>query len=143
MQSEILIQRLLQSAEGGDLAGRDVIWRALLALIYDNPIFGVGKTGYAYFTQINFGGLTSPHNVLLEVVCYTGLFGLILYLTFLFRIGKSAFINFKVSGMLLPCLLLIPVAGFILSGQLLGVKIGWVIFAYVAGNSALENTNLY
>ena len=131
LQSDILMTRLTMISEIGDLAGREVIWEELVPLIRDNPICGVGKTGYVQFTNRVFYESDSPHNVVIEVLCYTGIIGLIVYLSFIWRIAKRAFVAYETSGMLLPLLLLIPIAGLILSGQLLTVKVGWIIFAYV------------
>jgi O-antigen ligase len=125
MQYETLILRLLQSYEGGDLAGRSEIYETVWPVIIDNPIFGIGETGYVSL----FGGM-SPHNVFLEVLSYTGSVGLLVYLTFLFLIFRCAVKSRRINGNILPILLLIPVAGFLISGQILTQKMGWVIFAY-------------
>jgi O-antigen ligase len=138
MQSETLLKRLLSAAGEGDLSGRDVIWTKLFSLIENNPILGVGKTGYAYFSQDIFGNLISPHNVILEVLCYTGIVGLFIYLFFLYRVFKAGLNSYKIYGLLLPLLLLFPIVGILLSGQILNVKIGWVIFAYIAGSSVFK-----
>jgi O-antigen ligase len=135
MQSEILKLRLLQSTQEGDLSGRGIIWKTLIPLIKSNPIFGVGETGYQYFSQTAFGEIKSPHNVILEVLCYTGITGLILYLIFLFRIFLRSIQVYKSLNILLPLLLLIPVMGLLVSGQILYVKIGWIIFTYITGYS--------
>jgi len=138
VKSETLVQRLLQSYNEGDLAGRDLIWQGLFPLIESNPILGVGKTGYDNFTKITFGSLSSPHNVILEVLCYTGIIGLIIYLYFLFRVFNKGYKNYKTEGLLLPLLLISPVFGMLFSGQILGIKIGWVIFAYIVGSSVFK-----
>jgi len=137
MKSEIVVRRLLSSYEQVDLAGRDVIWQRLLPLFENNPIIGVGKTGYAYFTQINFGFQVSPHNVILEVLFYTGIVGLLIYLYFLYRILKGGYQYYKAAGYLLPLLLLVPVMGMLISGQILYTKIGWIIYAYIVGCSTV------
>jgi O-antigen ligase len=138
MQSEVLKFRLLQSTQEGDLSGREIIWQTVLHLIKRSPILGVGNTGYAYFMQTNFGSVTSPHNVILEVLCLTGITGLFLYLIFLYRIFKISLNRYKMDGFLLPLMLIIPILGLLFSGQILAVKIGWVIFAYITGSL---NTN--
>jgi len=137
-QSETLVQRLSRSYEEGDLAGRDLIWQRLYPLIESNPILGVGKTGYHYFSQMIYGGRKSPHNVIIEILCYTGIIGLIIYLLFLFRVFKKGYQDYKTEGLLLPLLLIPPVLGMIVSAQILGVKIGWVIFAYIVGSSVFK-----
>jgi O-antigen ligase len=135
LRSEEITQRLIQSFREGDLSERDVVWKGVLPIWAKNPIFGVGKTGYEYITFNAFGREVSPHNVLLEVLCLTGIAGLIFYLIFLYRIVHISFQTRKYNKFLLSILLLIPVLGLLLSAQLLQVKIGWIIFAYVAANS--------
>ena len=133
MQSGILKLRLLESIQEGDLSKREILWQALFPLVKSNPIIGVGNTGYANFAQTTFGIVESPHNVLLELLCLTGITGLFLYLIFLYRIFKKGLSDYKMDGFLLPLILIIPILGMLLSGQILNVKIGWVIFAYIAG----------
>jgi O-antigen ligase len=132
--SGILSQRLMSSAREGDLSERDIIWRELLPMIQDNPIFGVGVTGYAYYSKRIFGCVESPHNVLIEVACLTGICGLIMYLMFLYQVLKQACRLYYRDGLLLPLLLLIPLSGMLVSAQLLEVKIGWCMFAFIAAN---------
>jgi O-antigen ligase len=133
LESDTLIRRLSESYEG-DLAGRERIWPLLIPLIENNPLFGVGRTGYAEYCYRVIGWFVSPHNVILEVLCYTGIVGLSLYLTFLYRVSKKGYELYRAEGWLLPLLLLFPVAGLIVSGQILIQKIGWIIFAYIAGS---------
>jgi O-antigen ligase len=135
VQDEVIRLRLIQSIKEGDISERDVIWKNLLPLIKSNPIIGVGKTGYSYFSQSTFSSVESPHNVILELLCYTGIIGLIIFLIFLYRIFLISFQNFKTSGLLLPLLLFYPIMGMIVSSHILEVKIGWVIFAYIVGGS--------
>jgi O-antigen ligase len=138
MQTDVIRIRLLRSMQEGDLSNRDVIWQQIIPIIKGNPIFGIGETGYHEHMYGIFGEITSPHNVILEVLCYTGIVGLIVYLIFLYRIFIKSIQLYRNKGMLLPLLLLIPVMGMLLSGHILVVKIGWVIFAYIIGRSFIE-----
>ena len=137
MKSEILMLRLLQSYEEGDLAGRDIIWQSLIPTIENNLIFGIGETGYA-----KLFGNASPHNVFLEILCYTGVLGLILYLNFLYKICIRAYKCLKSSGNMLPLLLLLPIFGFLFAGQILTQKLGWVIFAYIISISIFDSSRI-
>jgi len=128
MQYDALIARLLQSYEEGDLSGRDEIYKQVIPVILNNPIWGIGETRYAAI----FGDM-SPHNVFLEILAYTGIIGLLLYLTFFFQVVKSVLTIKKLSNNILPLLLLIPVLGFLLSAQILTQKLGWIIYAYIIG----------
>jgi len=126
MQYDTLILRLIQSYEEGDLSGRDAIYQGVITVILKNPIWGIGETGYT----VIFGEM-SPHNVFLEILAYTGIIGLLLYLVFLYQVFKAAFITKRIQANILPILLLIPVLGFLLSAQILTQKLGWIIYAYI------------
>lgn len=143
MQSETMVERLELTAETGDTAGRTNIWQNLLPIIKENPVFGIGQTGYLSESRslLNRAVARSPHNVIIEILCYTGIVGLVIYLFFLYRIGFASYISYKMNNILLPLLLLIPVTGIILSIQILTVKIGWVIFAYVVSTLAIKKKN--
>lgn len=130
LSSEIVGKRLMKTVEQGNLAGRDDIWRSIWPLIQDNPLFGVGQTGYADFTTKAFGRLISPHNVILEVLSYTGFIGLFLYLLFIYRAFFSSLKYYIKYGYVIPLLFAIPIAGVLLSGQILTFKLGWFVLAY-------------
>lgn len=138
LQHEILRDRLFRTVQEGDLAHRDEIWQRLFPLIKENLLFGVGNAGYSAYSLYTFGLLRSPHNVIIEVLCLTGITGLIIYLIFLFKILYKGYTSYMSSGILLPVLLAIPAVGAILSGQIITRKIGWVIFAYIVGSTAIK-----
>jgi O-antigen ligase len=129
--SGTLYDRLLRSVNSEDLSDRNIIWNSILPLIKANPILGVGTTGYGLFCYTTFGRFVSPHNVILEILCYTGCFGLLIYLFFLFKVVKKSYIGYKTTGTIVELLLLIPILGTILSAQILLLKIGWVLYAYI------------
>ncbi|RZK27007.1 MAG: O-antigen ligase family protein [Flavobacterium sp.] len=129
LDSEVIYNRLMQASEQGDLAGRDIIWGKVVQLIEANPIIGVGQTGYADFMNREHGTITSPHNVILEVLAYTGIIGLFIFLFFIGKLIYVAYLYYKRTGQLLQFLLFIPIMGLILSGQLLATKLAYVIFA--------------
>jgi len=138
-QSEILMNRLLLTRKTGDLAGRDLIWSTIIPLIKENFICGVGETGYAAFTAKTFGGAKSPHNVILEVMAYTGIIGLALYLNFIVKATFQSWKALKINNFILPFLLMIPVFGVIISGQALSVKIVWAILAFAVSTVFYTN----
>lgn len=132
--SDVLYNRLVNSAENEDLGGRADLWVNLIPLIENNIFFGVGKTGYEFYTVNLRGKLFSPHNVILEVLSYTGIVGLFLFFLFLWNIYKYSVFKYK-RGAIIHILLLIPLLGLILSGQMLSKKVAWIIFAYAIGKT--------
>ncbi len=131
--SETLSNRLLSTFNDRDFAGRDEIWGNLLPLVAKHPFVGSGQTGYDRFCELTFGYIVSPHNVLLEVLCYTGFVGLSLYLWFLWRVFQSGWQSYRAEGWLLPLVLWCPIVGCLLSGQVLVWKFVWCILAYNVG----------
>lgn len=131
--SDMMTSRLEATIEEGSMSGRQKIWGSLLPLIHDNPVIGVGETGYAEYSRKVFGELKSPHNVFLELMCYTGIVGTLLYLTFFFSLLRGAVVTFRRSGNFLPLLLFIPLMGVMLSAQAINVKTVWCVYAYIAG----------
>ena len=125
-QYDIMMLRIYQTYENRDLSGRLEIYNSILPVIQQYPIFGIGTTGYVFL----FGN-RSPHNVFLEILCYTGIIGMILYSVFLFGIIKQAYRSIKLTDYLLPALLFIPIFGLMASGQILHQKLGWTVFAYI------------
>lgn len=130
MGSAILSERLNNTVEDGDLAGRDRIWSAIIPYIEDNIVFGGGITGFTKYSTKTFGAYNNPHNVFIEVAAYTGLLGLIIYIYFLFKVFKQSYIAYRKQNFLLPFLLLIPIMGLILGGQALTTKIVWCVYAF-------------
>ena len=130
IQYDILMFRILKTYESRDLSGRYEIYTSIIPVIQQHPIFGIGITGY-----FSLFGIRSPHNVFLEVLIYTGIIGMTLYLTFLFGILKKAYRVLITTSYLLPVLLLIPILGLMASGQILHQKLGWTVFAYIISSS--------
>lgn len=138
-QSEHTINRLvLVFAEdevvnnrGGRLGGRLEIWQNYIALVKEHWLFGLGRTGLEYHSIKAHGFYESPHNVLLEVFLYGGIFAVLLYSLFLFRVTLSAYKIYKMAQDNLPLLVMVPVMFSILANQALGIKYVWLMMAYV------------
>lgn len=127
LDNPLLLLRLSSSAENSDIAGRDVIFSNIWDVVKNDFLLGIGQTGY--FAKFGNG---SPHNVLLEIFTYTGIVGLSMYLFFLLNVLRTALKSRSVEKNILPLILLIPLFGLILSGQILTLKLGWIIFSYIA-----------
>lgn len=132
LQNEVLRFRILRTLQEGNLGGRELVWPNVLTLIQDSYFLGVGIPGYESFAIQVFGEFKSPHNVILEVLAYTGIIGLFLYLIFLSRLLFTSYKYYIKSGVILPMILFVPVLGMLLSAQLLHQKIGYLIFAFAA-----------
>lgn len=126
LKSEMLVLRLVKTVVDSDLAGRDEVWVEIINIVQNNLIFGIGQTGY-----FSIFGIASPHNVFLEVLIYTGIIGLLLFLIFILRISIYAYKLLKTKGIILPILLMSPIFGVLFTGQILTMKLGWIVMAYI------------
>jgi O-antigen ligase len=140
-----LSERIISAMTQGDLSGRDARWAAAFDIFLNNPLFGVGQLGFNEKVQSVLGYYSSPHNVLIEILSYSGIIGILLFLFFLINILKCVIkIHHKNIG-ILPLVLFIPVFGVILSGQILGSKLIWLLFAYMISVKvySFNKTNLH
>jgi O-antigen ligase len=155
-----LATRMETTTDDNNLSGRDSIWSALLPYVNKHPLFGVGQTGYV---EISLEALSetktmesgaiygfSPHNVLLEVLLYTGIVGFIIMLLFWGKIGVAALKIYTISGNATFLLCLVPMLGCILSGQILEDKLAWMLCALIVSSEyhykhlyAYEKNNLF
>lgn len=138
-EQELLMSRILQTTEEGSMAQRDVIWDMYLKLIKENPILGVGFTGGEHIALQVFGQLRSPHNVFVEVALYSGIMGFIPFLFFVFCLYRDAYKYAKEDKNLAPLLMAIGLAGMLLSGQALNVKLFWTLAAYAISYQIFHN----
>ncbi len=144
----VLLERLIATAEEGNLSGREQILKDLWPYVTKHLFWGVGQTGYVDIARDAIGRVSSdggalygysPHNVLVELILYTGIWGLLLFVWFWYQVFRRSWFAFRVNSNILPVLMLIPVVGCILSGQILTAKWAYIIYAYiiVSGSNAL------
>jgi O-antigen ligase len=77
-------------------AGRVSVWNDAIIIVKDNPITGVGLNNYKLYTLHNRSGLKAPgsavHNVFLNILVETGIFGFLIYIFFL----GTIFVKFRI-----------------------------------------------
>lgn len=140
LNTAVLGTRLMRVQDSGDLSGRDVIWSKILPVIEDNPVFGVGRTGFSEYAIQTFGGPISPHNVFLELLAYTGTVGFIIFLSLIFYAFHSAYKYYVKTNYVAPLVFLIPILGMMFSQQMLNHKIAWLILAFAASRAYYLDT---
>ncbi len=125
LTQDTLVDRFTKTIEEGDLSARDEIWGRYVERIEESPIIGYGFDG----TTVN-GRHSSPHNVFIEILLFSGILGLIPFLIFLYDGCKSAWLYLKKRDVILPCILMVACFGMLISQQALGVKSFWLIMAF-------------
>lgn len=151
----MIVERLLESKETGDTSGRTDIWHSLLPYIMENPIFGYGEVGYSRISESAFNNIVehnytnyedgkgfSPHNVIIEVLLYTGVIGLYFIYKCWKTIYRNAISQLKCFKNCLPLVLLMPVVFAILSGQILEPRHYYFLYLLCLINLSSNNTNM-
>ena len=138
-ESDLIKSRVQSSLEQKDTAGRIEIWDTVLPIFYNSPILGVGLTGYAEVVVPVYGETTSPHNVYIEVLCYTGIVGFFVFLLFLFRIGKQSINNYRVNNLILTTTLLLMILIVFIAGHGLFDKTFWYIYAVTVASGTISS----
>lgn len=113
-----IVQRFTSIGNLGDSSTsyRVYIWRAVVNMIADNPICGIG-IGEGAFSKVyplySLSGIeTAPHshNLFLQITLETGVIGLLIFLAFLFFFAQHMITGFKNAKT--PQDRIIPAAGF-------------------------------
>lgn len=140
-KQDVVMARMNDTIEEGNISGRDVIWNVYLPLIEEHPIIGTGFTGHYDRAQFVLGQAMSPHNVLIEVALYSGVIGLFFFLVFLFSVFINVWKYRKYKNNLGPLITSSAILGMVLAGQALGVKLFWTLAAYALSYKFEYNNN--
>ena len=135
-QSEEFMERILITSDTESnlrLGGRLMLWDGFMSIISNSPLFGYGYSGAINESFKYFGRVHSPHNVILEVLIYTGFFGLIFFISFLTRIFYKSYLICKYEKIVLPVFIISPILVYLLGNQALPMKFVWALLAYLVG----------
>jgi len=128
LSNELLNNRLILSSKG-DLAGRENIWPAYLSVVEKSPLIGYGYSGFNEVSQYIFGGLVSPHNVVIEILLYGGYIALIAFISFILYLIFIGISCYQSQKKYIGLIFMISYLGLFFSGQVLHTKIMWIILA--------------
>jgi O-antigen ligase len=130
-QFNTLKQRFNDSIENGDTAGRIAIWHHVFPIFYESPVFGVGETGYAARIIPIYGEALPSHNLYIEILAYTGIIGLSLFLLLMARLAKKSWNLYKQLHFIMPVILIFMILVSMLASHGLYNKIFYYIYAII------------
>lgn len=143
LSNKVLLKRLKETTEEGK-TGRDELWTAGMNIFYDNPILGVGRSGFLKEMNIYFGLPMDTHNVFISLLATTGLIGFLFFILFFIRIWKYAFYSYKYSkSILFLIILFILTVHMSKAGGILTQIFPWFIFSIVIGATRLSKQQQY
>ena len=137
----VLYDRIMEVSEKGDLSGRDDIWKSYLPAIENNPILGVGYDGTQVWGKHYLGEDISPHNVFIEILLYGGVVGLTPFVMFLAMMVIHRFKKYKEEHQIFYVTFLLVIFAYLLSGQMLYVKLFWLLSSLGIAESVIIRRN--
>ena len=128
--SEIMKRRLAEAQIDKNLGERTGIWTEALNLFQENPIAGIGTSGYEFEMLERRGEYSGTHNLFLYFLVTGGFVGLSLYLFFLRIIIQSVMTVYKKYNIpLFMTLFLLYIINLSKSGGIINSKFMWLLLA--------------
>lgn len=92
------VERFFVDTETGSLFdSRNVLYTYALDLFKENPIFGIGWANFKYMAESNINQYNDVHNVYLQILTETGIFGFIIFVLIFIYFIISSINNLKKS----------------------------------------------
>jgi O-antigen ligase len=133
-QSVMMRHRLEESAAEGRLAGREVIYPAVAAMIAERPMLGWGgiENQYEIARRIRERDLPrrDAHNLVLELLSASGLMGALPFLAGMGLAGTAAFRARQGDAGLMPLAVLVATLMGTVSGTWIASKILWLALTF-------------
>lgn len=133
------LERLLTLFESGD-SGREHLWSQTFSIFLDNPIIGVGQSGFTYEMMSRYGENRDAHNLFLFLLASGGLIGISLFLIFYLSLFSSV-IKVRTKSPMSLALFLVMLLFILKSGGILGYSLMWFVFAIARSQSQLIRYN--
>src|SRR6266542_2678328 len=145
LQTPSLVSRYKQTIYGSDMAGRENIFPTAWGMFKEKPFIGWGPIDNMYELgrrlQIMYGGPVGPdgskdaHNMFLDVLTSTGLFGTVPLLICVILCLLAAWRARRGSQGALPIVMVITVILINMSGNWIASKLDWLMMACVLASA--------
>ncbi len=100
--------------KGLDDNGRFILYKVGIENFIKHPIFGTGSHTSIYYLNLNYNTMIKNyHNIYLQILSCTGIFGFIMFIYFIICIIKEAFSTDNYNLMILLLILYLLIHGFV------------------------------
>jgi len=86
------IGNVIAGGEDYSIMTREVAWRIVLEITKVNPILGLGMSNYYWYTPLfpilGYYVQFNSHNNYIDIIAQTGLLGLVVFMWFVFKVGR-------------------------------------------------------
>ncbi len=132
VDNPVVANRLELAIKEGDLGGRSEIWEVALGIFLDNPLLGVGETGYRREMLSRYHEFLDTHNLFLYLLVTGGVVAFLPFMLFITRLFAHAVNRLRATR----DVLLITVAVFAVviaskTGGALTYTLLWYLFAII------------
>jgi len=137
-RSEVMQERVAESVESGDLAGREQLYPLLLGMLGERPITGWGPIDnqFELAARLRDGEhlRRDAHNLYLEVVTAGGLPAALFLLCGLAFCGAAAWRARRGPRGVLPLAFVLAICVANVSANLISFELGWLLLGYVVAS---------
>jgi O-antigen ligase len=137
-QTPVMRNRLRETRESGNMAGRENVYPALAQMVVEKPLLGWGPVNNQYELSVREGYRLSrrdAHNLLLETLSSTGLLGAVVFCIGLGLCVRAAWLAQAGPERILPLALTLSVLMANMSGNWMASKLLWFVFAYAVASA--------
>jgi O-antigen ligase len=140
LQLPVMRNRLVDSMQTGNMAGREQLYPALWTMFLEQPVLGWGPVTNTYELAQRIGERERPHraahNVVLELLTATGLVGTLPFLIGAWLCLRGAWQTRRGEHGVLPLALFAALLIANMSGDWIASKLIWLVFAYTLASGA-------
>jgi O-antigen ligase len=140
LQLSVMRNRLVDSMQTGNMAGREQLYPVLWTMFLEKPVLGWGPVTNTYELAQRIGERERPHraahNIVLELLTATGLVGTLPFLIGAWLCLRGAWQARRGEHGVLPLALFASLLIANMSGDWIASKLVWLVFAYALASGA-------
>ena len=129
-QDYVLFERLNDSVEHGEDAGRDRLNGEAIQIFLDNPIYGVGVHDFQAEMKARFSEELTVHNLYVYLFAISGLLGGCCFLAFLLHLFKNAYVARRYTSLSLSLFIYMALLAY-KTGGILTYSLMWYVFSII------------
>jgi len=139
-QEYSLFERLSESVEEGEDAGREKLNEEAIQIFLDNPLYGIGVQNFQDEMILRFNENRTVHNLYLYVLAISGIIGFTCFMWFLYYLVKSSYAIRRFSSFPLTLFLYIFLLAY-KTGGILTYMLMWYVFSIIIALSFIYKSD--
>jgi O-antigen ligase len=130
------MKRWMKVIQEGNLGGREIVYPAALSMVKEKPMFGWGLINSISELESRTHGIAGvAHNLFLDVLLESGIFGLFVFVSGLFLCVKNSFRSRLFERRYLPFALMMGVLAINMGLSWQTHKMFWIVMAIASSGA--------